>query len=41
VDAVIEQDGQHNVYLVENNKTKKVTVETGVTNDSLIEITKG
>lgn len=41
IDAVIELDGQHNVYVVENNKAKEVSVEIGLTNDSQIEITKG
>ncbi|WP_131820800.1 efflux RND transporter periplasmic adaptor subunit [Desulfotruncus arcticus] len=41
VDAVIEQDGQHIVYIVENNQAKEVSVKTGVTNDTLIEITDG
>ncbi|TEB10787.1 Macrolide export protein MacA [Pelotomaculum propionicicum] len=41
VDAVIEQDGQHIVYIVEDGKAKEVYVETGVSNDSRIEITKG
>lgn len=41
MDAVIEQDGQHIVYIVENNQAKEVSVKTGVTNDTLIEITDG
>jgi len=41
VDAVVEKNGQHIVYIVENNKAKEVYVETGVSNDSQIEITKG
>lgn len=41
VDAVIEQDGQHLVYIVEDGKAKEVFVETGVANDSQIEITQG
>jgi RND family efflux transporter MFP subunit len=41
VDAVIEKDGQHVVYIVENNKAREVFVETGESNDSRIEITKG
>ncbi len=41
VDAVIEQDGQHIVYIVEDSKAREVFVETGVSNNSQIEITKG
>ncbi|MDD4767734.1 MAG: efflux RND transporter periplasmic adaptor subunit [Desulfotomaculaceae bacterium] len=41
VDAVIEQDGQHIVYIVEDSKAREVYVETGVSNNSQIEITKG
>ncbi len=41
LDAVIEQDGQHIVYIVENDQAKEVFVETGVSNDSQIEITTG
>lgn len=41
VDAVIDKDGQHIVYIVEDSKAKEVYVETGVSNDSQVEITKG
>lgn len=41
VDAVIENDGQHIVYIVVDNKAKEIYVETGVSNDSQIEIAKG
>jgi len=41
LDAVTEQDGQHNVYIVENNKAKEVAVVTGVSNDTRVEICKG
>lgn len=41
IDGVIEQNGQDYVYVVEKNKAKKVSVETGITNDTEIEITKG
>lgn len=41
LDAVTEQDGQHSVYLVEDNKAKEVSVETGVSNDTQVEISKG
>jgi len=41
VDALIEKDGQYSVYVVENNKAKEVSVETGLSNDSRTEITKG
>ena len=41
VDAVIDKDGQHIVYIVEDSKAKEIYVETGVSNDSQVEITKG
>lgn len=41
VDAVIDKDGQHIVYIVEDSKAKELYVETGVSNDSQVEITKG
>ncbi|OPX89218.1 MAG: Macrolide export protein MacA [Pelotomaculum sp. PtaB.Bin013] len=41
VDAVIEKGGQHVVYVVENNQAKEIYVETGVSNESQAEITKG
>ncbi|MEL7563538.1 MAG: efflux RND transporter periplasmic adaptor subunit [Dehalobacterium sp.] len=41
VDAVIERDGQHIVYIVENDIAKEVFVEIGAANDTQIEITEG
>ncbi|MCG9968702.1 efflux RND transporter periplasmic adaptor subunit [Pelotomaculum terephthalicicum JT] len=41
VDAVIEKDGQHIVYVVEDDKAREVYVEIGVSNDSQTEITEG
>lgn len=41
MDAVIEKDGQHIVYLMENDKAKEVYVQTGFANESQVEITSG
>lgn len=41
VDAVIEQDGQHIVYIVEDNLAMEVFVETGVSNATQVEIIQG
>lgn len=41
VDTVIEQDGQHIVFIIENNKAQEVSVEVGESNDTQVEITKG
>lgn len=40
-DAVITKDGETYVYIVENNKAKKVNVQTGIDNGQEIEITSG
>ncbi|ATW26353.1 efflux RND transporter periplasmic adaptor subunit [Candidatus Formimonas warabiya] len=41
VDAVIEKDGQHIAYIVENDKAKEVSLQVGVSSETKTEITEG
>jgi multidrug efflux pump subunit AcrA (membrane-fusion protein) len=41
VNAVKQYNGKNVVYIVENGKAKRVNVEIGLTNDSVVQITKG
>lgn len=40
-EALINKDNTYSVYIADGNKAKKVTVETGITDDEYTEITNG
>ncbi|SHK93613.1 efflux RND transporter periplasmic adaptor subunit [Desulforamulus aeronauticus] len=41
IDAVLERDGQHSVFIVEDGKAKEVSVKVGATSGELMEIRAG
>ncbi|AQS60222.1 efflux RND transporter periplasmic adaptor subunit [Desulforamulus ferrireducens] len=41
IDAVLEREGQHSVFIVEDGKAKEVSVKVGVTSGELTEIKSG